>query len=109
MMRRRAMLTKLKDLPRARAALPFVRMSYGALSTYLWQDDEGRTHTVEQGEGGEQGDPLMPAQYSLGQHAALEAVQRQLQEGEHLFAFLDDVYVLCQPERVRVLFDLLRR
>ena len=27
--------------------------------------------------------------------------------GEHLFAFLDDVYVLCQPERAREVFDLL--
>ena len=49
----------------------------------------------------------MPALYFLGQHAALEAVQAQLREGEHLFAFLDDVYVLCQPERAREVFDLL--
>ena len=30
--------------------------------------------------------------FSLGQHAALQAVQRQLAEGELLFTFLDDVY-----------------
>ena len=28
--------------------------------------------------------------------------------GEHLFAYLDDVYVLCKPDRVRVLYELLK-
>ena len=64
LMRRRAMLTKLHSLPRASALLPFVRMSYGSPSTYLWVDNEGRTHEVHQGEGGEQGDPLMPLLFS---------------------------------------------
>ena len=49
----------------------------------------------------------MPALFSLGQHDALEAVKARLQPGEHLFAFLDDVYVLCQPERAQEVFDLL--
>ena len=42
-------------------------------------DVEGVVHEIDQGEGGEQGDPLMPLLFSLGQHAALRAVQRQLQ------------------------------
>ena len=50
---------------------------------------------IPQGEGGEQGDPLMPLLFSLGQHSALDA-----EEGERLFAFLDDLYVLCDPGRV---------
>ena len=49
----------------------------------------------------------MPALYSLGQHAALEAVKRRLQPQEELFAYLDDVYVLCKPERARAVFDTL--
>ena len=76
MMRRRAMLEKLHTLPRARAILPFVRMSYGAPSTYQSQDDEDTVHTILQGEGEEQGDSLMPTLCSLGQHDALKAVQR---------------------------------
>ena len=38
----------------------------------------------------------MPLLYSLGQHAALEAMQAS----EKLFAHLDDVWLVSQPERV---------
>ena len=51
-------------------------------------DGHRQTHTVTQAEGGEQGDPLMAALFSLGQHAALTAVQRQLQPGEALYAYI---------------------
>ena len=102
--RRRSMLDGLANLPRSSAMLPFVRMFYGDRSEYLWYDDDGQEHSVWQGEGGEQGDPLMPALYSLGQHPALQAVQELLQDDEYLLAFLDDVYFVCQPERVQVLF-----
>ena len=44
-----------------------------------------------QGEGCEQGDPLMPLLFSFGQHRALVAVQAQLKEGEMLFVFLNDI------------------
>ena len=67
---------------------------------YLWEDDSGEVHDIDQGEGGEQGDPLMPMLFSLGQHNALRAVQAKLQEGELIFAYLDDVYIVCSPERV---------
>ena len=40
--------------------LLFVRAFHGQPSTHLWEDDVGEVHTVPQGEGGEQGDPLMP-------------------------------------------------
>ena len=49
-------------------------------------------HTIKQGEGGEQGDAMMPLLFSLGQHSALLKVQEQLHEGEFLLAFLDDIY-----------------
>ena len=48
--------------------VPFVRQFYGTPSTYWWENDEGVTHHVHQGEGGEQGDPLMPTLFALGQH-----------------------------------------
>ena len=52
------------------ALLPFMSQFYGSPSTYLWEDDEGVVHEIPQGEGGEQGDALMPALFSLGQHSA---------------------------------------
>ena len=64
---------------------------------------------MKQGEGGEQGDPLMPALFALGLHDTLEAVKAQMLPGEHLFAYLDDVYILCKPERVKKLYDLLEK
>ena len=68
---RAAMLGKLKELPGASSMLPFLRMSYAQPSRYAWLDDEGKQHFVVQGEGGEQGDPLMPLLFFLGIHAAL--------------------------------------
>ena len=78
-----------------------------AFHTYVWHDQHGNPHTITQAEGGEQGDPLMPALFSLGQRAALHTVQEELQDGESLFAFLDDIYVLVPPNRVRPVYDLL--
>eukprot|EP00973_Karenia_brevis_P091361 12407097-Karenia_brevis.AAC.1 len=100
------MLGELARMPRASAILPFLRMFYGHTSQYLWYDDAGDVHIVQQAEGGEQGDPLMPALFALGQHPALAEVAGQLQAGEHLFAYLDDVYLVCSPQRVKVLFDM---
>ena len=64
--RRQSMLSKLLTLPRASAMLPFVRLAYGQPSVYLWRDDAGVEHDIVQGEGGEQGDPLMPPCTPLG-------------------------------------------
>ena len=81
-------------------AIPFVRLFYGSPSSYLWEDSSGITHTIPQGEGGEQGDPLMPLLFSLGQHAALQAIDSDLDDNEFLFAFLDDVYTVTTADRV---------
>ena len=80
-------------------------MFYGQPSEYLWYDEDGNCRSVTQAEGGEQGDPLMPALFALGQHPALQEVQGSLAPDEALFAFLDDVYVLCRPQRARAIFD----
>ena len=101
------MLNALQEVPEANRCLPFVSMFYTQPSTYVWHDQEGNPHDITQAEGGEQGDPLMPALFSLGQKAALQAVQQQLQPGEALYAFLDDVYTIVSPARVRPVFDLL--
>ena len=72
---RAAMLDGLLKVAGAGQVLPFVLMFYGAPSAYLWEDDAGVIHTIRQGEGGEQGDALMPLLFALGQHSALEAIQ----------------------------------
>ena len=80
--------------------LPFVRCFHGSPSTYLWEDEMGTTQHTPQGEGGEQGDPLMPLLFALGQHRALEAIHENMRPGEHVMAFLDDIYTACRPERL---------
>ena len=106
--KRAAMLGKLASVPKARDALPFVRLSYGGPTEYTWADANGQQHLIRQAEGGEQGDPLMPLLFALGIHDALREVAERLQPGEDLAAFLDDVYVLCKPDRVRTIYDMLR-
>ena len=58
-------------------------------------DELGNTQEIPQSEAGEQGDLLMPMLFSLGEHPALEAIQRRLIDGEKLLAYLDDITVLC--------------
>ena len=50
----------------------------------------------------------MPALYAVGQHAALLEAHSALQPGEHLYAYLDDVYATCAPDRVGAVFGALR-
>ena len=49
----------------------------------------------------------MPLLFSLAIHNSLAEVKAQLAEGEFLFAFLDDVYIVAPPARIRFLHDLL--
>ena len=49
----------------------------------------------------------MPLMFSLGQHSALDAVISRLEEGEHSFACLDDLYVMCDPGRVAEVHSIL--
>ena len=82
------------------ATLPFVRMFYGTPSEYLWEDSDGVVHSIPQGEGGEQGDPMLPLLFSDGQHRALEVVNRSLRDDEKVMAFLDDTNFCSEPNRV---------
>ena len=54
------MMRRLLKMENGDQILPFVRGFYGRPSTYLWEDEDGDTQEIPQGEGGEQGDPLMP-------------------------------------------------
>ena len=60
----------------------------------------GVTQSVPQGEGGEQGDPLMLMLFAFGQHGALAATQARMRVGEHVFAYQDDIYTVSRPTRV---------
>ena len=102
--KRASMLRGIASAPPLHGLLPFVRMIYGRQSKYVWQDAHGVRHEIVQGEGGEQGDPLMPALYALGQHQALQEAQAALHEGEFIFAFLDDLYVVTSRERAYAAF-----
>ena len=57
------MLSRLHQMPGARAILPFVRLSYAQPSTHAWYDDEGERRIVTQAEGGERpldATPVLP-------------------------------------------------
>ena len=105
---RESMMRGLLSVEGTKKRCPLFDSSHGAPSTHFWQDDTGVVHEVHQGEGGEQGDALMQALFSLDQHSALVAVQEQLGPDERLFAFLDDINVTSSPNRV-VPFNILRR
>ena len=91
------MLTKLRTLPTAHRLLPFVLASYCNTSTYVWTDRDSNIHEMHQGGGGEQGDALMPALFSLGLHDALDGAAGALQSNEHIMAYLDDMYSTAGP------------
>ena len=98
--KRAAMLGKLRDLPSAQAILPFVLLFYGQASTYTMYDEHGNPQDIVQAEGGEHGDPLMPALYALGQHEALRQASQELHSDDVLMAFLDDLYLITSRDRV---------
>ena len=79
--------------------LIFVRRFYGQPSSHIWEDEVSEVQDIPQGEGGDQGDPLT----SL----SLRSVADHLREGEKIFAFLDDVYLVCTPDRVLEVFRII--
>lgn len=104
---RAAFVAKLREV--APALVPFACAFYGHDSTYLWWDSDGCCHRIRQADGCEQGDALAPAYYSLAQHAALQTAAAALAPGEFLAAYLDDVYLVTQPDRARTVLDLTTR
>ena len=101
--KRAAFMRKLYGTERLRALLPLVTALYGTESRFVWRDDEGVDHIVTQAEGGEQGDPLMPALFSLAQHDGLVQAAQQLPSAT-IFAFLDDIYVVEEKTKAHAAF-----
>ena len=104
----RAMLEGLLNMEGSDGLLSFARQFYGSPSMFLWEDELGVVNHVQQGEGGEQGDPLMPMLFALG-HSALVAISERLQEGELLAAFHDDLHVKSSPNRAVECSHILRQ
>ena len=99
---REAMLSGLRTTEGGDTLLPFVSQFYGRPSQYLWEDDEGVCHHSSRGRERTRRLSLMSALYALGQHSAVVAVQESMQPTERLMAFLDDIYLVSQPERTAV-------
>ena len=97
--RRAAFFEKLLACEELRPLLPLVSALYGTTSRFLWEDESGDQVVIEQAEGGEQGCPLMPALFALAQHDALAEANESLLPDEHIFAFLDDLYVIASKAR----------
>ena len=100
------MLEKLRALPTACRILPYVMASYGENSEYVWNDECGQSHFIPQGEGGEQGDALMPALFCLGLHDSLLRAQTRLGHEDVILAYLDDIYIVTSPHRARLAYDV---
>ena len=90
------MLAGVMHRPRLQPLRPLARRLY-ASNTDMWQD-AGDSREIWRAEGGEQDDWLLPALYAIAQHPALAAVNEELHEGEAVFAYLDDMYVVSAPE-----------
>ena len=94
---RGAMLDGLRSVAGGDSVLPFVVQFYGNPSSYLWDDDDGETHEIRQGEGGETG---RSSNAHVVCYQVLRSVQSRLRPHERLLAFDDDVYAVAQPERI---------
>ena len=104
---RAAILAKVHEC--TPALLPYVKVFYGAQSSYSWFDDQGTVHEIVQGEGIEQGDSLAPALFAFAQHEALVHASRTLPAGDRLYAYLDDICVLTTRDHGRHAYDVVSR
>ena len=95
---RNAMMVGLANLEEGDKLLPFVRLFYS--SSHILTGGRLRDHPPHPpGRGGEQGDPLMPLLFALGEHTALSEASGRMSEGERLMAFLVDLCALSPPDR----------
>ena len=93
---RSSILSKLHEVLSLRSMLPFVKRTYARASTYCWSDEDGVSHRIA-------------CRFSSVwlSTTRLAEIKEQMFKGEFLFAFLDDVYVMAKPDRIRTIHDLL--
>ena len=103
--RRAAFFSKLHECEELQCLLPLVSALYGSDSRFLWENDAGEKHWIPQGEGGEQGCPLMPALFALAQHDALVRASEEMLPDEYVFSFLDDLYIVASKARAAEAYE----
>ena len=99
---RATMLSKLEQMPNVKALIPFMMLSCPESCTYDGVEDT-RNHTSRK-----QTEPLMPLLFSMGIQGSLGKCQ-SLWGSEACCAFLDDIYFLCELDRVKPAFDFLEQ
>eukprot|EP00959_Pyramimonas_sp_CCMP1952_P111273 2327799-Pyramimonas_sp.AAC.1 len=87
------MFEELMRNPALHKLLPFVRQWYGDVSQFRWRDAQNNVYAIPQGDGGEQGDALMPALFCMALQPALLHIRERLPPGAELVAYLDDIYL----------------
>ena len=91
------------DSPQPGHSLPFVRLSY-AQPVFVVRRRWSAAHSdASRGRRARRPSHL----FSIGIQGVLEEVATHLEDGEQLCAFLDDVYLLCEPARVEPLYEVL--
>ena len=51
----------------------------------------------------------MPLLFNLGLHTSLKSISDPLLITENFFAFLDDIYLVCRPNRVAAVYEIIRQ
>ena len=74
---RSSTMAKLHEVPGLRKLLPFVRRAHSRPSRCSWVDGQGERHWIQQHEGGEQGDPLVPRRYPMHFAKCLASCRRE--------------------------------
>ena len=100
----RAMLQGLQTVVGGNAALPFVMPLNGSASTYLWEDQDGVEPPSLQA-----GSVVRKVTHSCRPRpctAPCSAIPAL--DDERLFAFLDDAYFVCSPDRVSAICWILQ-
>jgi len=105
---RARIMTEIAGHDTLRCLVPFLKLWYEEASTFLRADANGAIHDIRQAEGGEQGDALMPALFSMALRPALAEIQARLPAGDLVTAYLDDIYIVTRPERARHVYDIVQ-
>ena len=80
---------------------PTLQAWYGTSSTHLWRNAAGRFEEVISYRGFDQGCPLAPAAYSIGQRTVLEPYLEMLLHMDPLakmYSYLDDTYLVVSKQ-----------
>ena len=76
---------------------------YTGPSEHLWRDAAGRFETVTSTRGFDQGDPLAPAAFAIGQRQVLDRFLvdlKQLDPQARMYSYLDDTYLVASASAV---------